>query len=537
MVGLGNAPHLRAPPHSHQGLRMHPDLLIPILYLAIVAWIGVRVSTGAKDAESLFLGGRSLGFGVVGTSLFASNVSSTTLIGLAGAAYASGIAVASYEWMAALALLFAAVFLVPIYLRGRVLTIPDYVERRFDRRARLYVAGVMIVLSLVVDTAGSLYAGALVLTVFIPGLPLWPTLIGLGLFVGLYTAAGGLKAVMLTDAVQAIILIAGSITLTILTFSDYHFSWAAVKAAVPAGHLHMVRPASDPELPWPGLVLGLPILGLYYWTTNQYISQRFLAAKSVDHARWGAVLAAALKLLPLFIMVLPGAMALGLVPDLARPDEVFPVLVRDYLPIGARGLMIAAIMAAIMSTIDSTLNASAAIAVYDIAGLDRKTVSERTLLWIARLTTLAFMALAIAWAPLIQRFPGIFAYLQEVFAYAVPPVAAIYLGGVFWRGAQRGAGFWALVVGHLCGLTLFVGSKSGWWPLHFTINAFLLFVISLAALVVASRLTRIRTAPDPVTIWTPALSRVAPGTGLLRDYRFWGGLVVLGVAGSLVLFF
>jgi SSS family solute:Na+ symporter len=236
-------------------------------------------------------------------------------------------------------------------------------------------------------------------------------------------------------------------------------------------------------------------------------------------------------------MVLPGAMALGLIPDLARPDEVFPVLVRDFLPVGARGLMIAAIMAAIMSTIDSTLNASSAIAVYDIAGLDRKEVSPRRLLWIARLTTLGFMALAIAWAPLIEHFPGIFAYLQEVFAYAVPPVAAIYLGGVFWRGAQPRAGFWALLVGHLCGLVLFVGSKTGWWPLHFTVNAFVLFVVSLTTLVVASRRAPTRSAPDPATIWTPAVSRVAPGTSLVRDYRFWAGLVAMGVAGSVALFF
>lgn len=514
---------------------MNWDLLLPILYLAGVAWIGLRVGRGTQDAESLFLAGRGLGFGVVGTSLFASNVSSTTLIGLAGAAYATGIAVASYEWMAALALLFAAVFLVPIYLKTRILTIPDYIERRFDRRARVYVAGLMIFLSLVVDTAGSLYAGALVLTVFVPALPLWPTLIALGVFAGLYTAAGGLKAVMLTDALQAVILIAGSVTLTVLTFGEFGFDWGAVRAAVPDDHLHMIRPASDPDLPWPGLLLGLPILGLYYWTTNQYISQRFLAARNVDHARWGAVLAAGLKLLPLFIMVLPGAMAIGLLPDLARPDEVFPTLVRDLLPIGVRGLVIAAVMAAIMSTIDSTLNAASAIAVYDLARLDRKDIPQARLLRIARFTTLAFMVVAIAWAPLIQRFPGIFAYLQEVFSYAVPPVAAVYLGGVFWRRATRGSAVWALGLGHLAGLALFVGTKQGWWPLHFTVNAFVLFVTSGLVLVLAS-LRQPAETPDATTMWHPALSRVEPGQGLLRDYRLWAGVVTLGVIGSLLLF-
>jgi SSS family solute:Na+ symporter len=234
-------------------------------------------------------------------------------------------------------------------------------------------------------------------------------------------------------------------------------------------------------------------------------------------------------------MVLPGVMAVGLLPDLARPDEVFPTLVRDLLPVGVRGLIIAAIMAAIMSTIDSTLNAASAIAVYDLAGLDKKEIAPERLLWIARATTLGFMVVAIAWAPLIERFPGIFLYLQEMFAYVVPPVAAVFLVGVFWRGASRGSATWALAGGHLAGLTLYTGTAQGWWPLHFTLNAFLLFVFSALVLVVRSILD----GPGPVdanALWTPAMSRVEPGTGLLADYRFWSVLVTLGVLGSLLLF-
>lgn len=515
---------------------MHWDLLIPILYLAVVAWIGLRVGRGTQDAESLFLAGRGLGFGVVGTSLFASNVSSTTLIGLAGAAYATGIAVASYEWMAALVLVFAAIFLIPIYLRTQILTIPDYMERRFDRRTRVYVAALMMFLSVIVDTAASLYAGALVLTVFIPNLPLWPTLIGLGVFAGLYTSAGGLKAVMLTDVVQAVILIVGSIVITWFAFAEFGFEWASVRAAVPDGHLHLIRPASDTELPWPGLVLGLPILGFYYWTTNQYISQRFLAAKNLDHARWGTVLAAGLKVLPLFIMVLPGVMAIGFLPELARPDEVFPTMVRDLLPLGLRGLVIAAVMAAIMSTIDSTLNAASAIAVYDLAELQRRNLPPARLLLIARLTTIGFMIIAIAWAPMIARFPGLFAYLQEVFAYAVPPVAAVYLGGIFWRGAKRSAAFPTLAIGHIAGLSLFAATKLGWWSLHFTVNAFLLTVFCAVTLIVFSRGDGEEVAQEDGTLWYPALSAVTPGQGLLKDYRLWATMVVVAVALSVLVF-
>ncbi|MBX3133408.1 MAG: sodium/solute symporter [Gemmatimonadaceae bacterium] len=516
---------------------MHWDLVLPVLYLVVVAWIGLRVGRGTQDAESLFLAGRGLGFGVVGTSLFASNISSTTLIGLAGAAYASGIAVASYEWMAALVLLFAAVVLVPVYLRARILTLPDYVEQRFGRRARLYVAGVMVFLSVVVDTAGSLYAGALVLTVFLPQLPLWPTLIALGLFAGLYTAAGGLKAVMLTDALQAGVLLVGSLMITWAAFGHYDFSWSAVRAAVPDDHLHLVLPANDPNLPWPGLLLGLPVLGLYYWTTNQYITQRFLAARSVDHARWGAVLAAGLKVLPLFIMVLPGAMALGIVPGLERADAVFPTLARDLLPVGLRGLVIAAVMAAIMSTIDSALNAASAIVVYDLAALHERGLPPARLLRVARLTTLGFMVFAIAWAPMIARFPGIFAYLQEVFSYVVPPVAVVFIGGVLWRGATRQAAMPALLAGHAVGLALFVATRVGAWPLHFTVNAFLLAVVSSVALVAASRRGGETPEAGHVTLWSPALARVAPGTPWRRDYRVWASVVAAAVVATVLVFF
>ncbi len=515
---------------------MNWDLLIPILYLAGVAWIGLRVGSGTQDARSLFLADRGLGFGVVGTSLFASNVSSTTLIGLAGAAYVTGIAVSAYEWMAALILVFAAIFIVPIYVRTQILTIPDYMERRFDRGARVYVAALMMFLSVIVDTAASLYAGALVLTVFVPGLPLWPTLIGLGVFAGVYTSVGGLKAVMLTDVAQAVVLIVGSLVITYFAFAEYGFDWAGVRAAVPEGHLHLIRPASDTELPWPGLLLGLPILGFYYWTTNQYISQRFLAAKNLDHARWGTVLAAGLKLLPLFIMVLPGAMAIGFLPDLARPDEVFPTMARELLPVGLRGLVIAAVMAAIMSTIDSTLNAASAIAVYDLAQLQKRDLAPKRLLLIARLTTIGFMIVAIGWAPMIARFPGLFAYLQEVFAYAVPPVAAVYLGGIFWRGARRSAAMPTLAIGHVAGLSLFAATKLGWWGLHFTVNAFILAVFSAVVLVIASVGRPREPAPDAGTLWSPSLATVTAGQSVLKDYRLWAALVVVAVAASILVF-
>lgn len=512
------------------------DLAVPLLYLSLVAGIGWRVSRSTHSDDDLFLAGRSLGWSVVGLSLFASNISSTTLIGLAGAAYNRGIAVAAYEWMAALALVFAAIVLLPLYLRNRIQTLPDYIEQRFDRRARRYVSGIMIFLSIVVDTAGSLYAGALVLQVFVPQLPLWPTLIGLGVFAGLYTSAGGLKAVMLTDAIQAVILLAGSVAITVVCFHAFDWSWLAVLEATPPDHLRMIRAASDDDLPWPGLLLGLPVMGLYYWTTNQYISQRFLAARNLSEARRGALFAAALKLLPLFIMVLPGAMAVSLFPDLERGDEVFPTLVKELLPVGLRGLVLAGLIAAIMSTIDSALNAASALTLYDLVGLEERQLSQRTRLRIARGTTLGFMLVAIGWAPVIRQFPGLFAYLQQVFAYAVPPVAVVFIGGALWSRAHHKAAWVTLLGGHLLGLTLFAWSQTGHWPLHFTIDAGLLTIASSILLAVSSWFYQQRSpAPAPkrsvLFRWEDAAAN--PSLPWYRDYRA-GTVVVVSLVALIV---
>lgn len=500
------------------------DAVLPIIYLVAVGWLGWRVGRGTHNADQLFLAGRSLGFGVIGLSLFASNISSTTLIGLAGAAYSSGIAVSSYEWMAALVLLFAALVLVPLYLRNRVRTIPDYLAQRFDPRLKRYTGVLMIFLSIIVDTAGSLYAGALVLQVLVPGLPLWPTIMLLGIFAGLYTAAGGLRAVMLTDVIQALVLLIGSGVLVIACFARFDYSWSAVHAALPPGHLSMIRPVNDPELPWPGLLFGLPVLGLYYWTTNQYISQRFLAARNEDHARWGALLAAFLKLSPLFLMVLPGAMAVHLYPGLESADQVFPLLVRELLPVGLRGLVIAGLLAAIMSTIDSTLNAASAVALYDLADLEKRQFSARTQLRIGRLTTLFFMVIAIAWAPVIQQFPGLFSYLQQVFSYAVPPVAVVFVGGALWSRAQPTAALLSLIMGHAVGLTLLVLSQLNLWHLHFTLNAAVLTVFSAIVLVLASLGGKV--AAPPGTVWNRTMAKMTRPMPWWQDYR-WQSLAVI----------
>ena len=407
-----------------------------VLVLLVICW---RVSRRSPDADELFLAGRTLGAGVVGLSLFASNISSTTLIGLPGAAWSSGIAVANYEWMAALVLLFSALFVVPVLLGNRVTTVPELLERRFDARLRKYLSAVSVFLSIVLDTAGSLFAGALVLQVFFPVLPLAPTIAVLALFAGLYTAAGGLRAVVYTDALQSVVLLVGSAVLATVVFAQFDYSWAAVVASVPEGHMSLIRPLDDPELPWLGTMIGLPVLGFYYWTMNQYVSQRLLGARSVEAAGRGALLAAALKLLPLFLMVLPGAMAVALLPDLQRGDEVFPRLVGEYAPVGLAGLILAGLLAAIMSSVDSALNSASTLITVDFIQPRRPGLDARALARLGRIITLGLMVLAAVWAPMIDRFPGLFAYLQQTFAYVTAAGGGVPAGPVVeTAGRHRG---------------------------------------------------------------------------------------------------
>lgn len=456
------------------------DYVVLAAYVLVVIVVALRVSRASPDADELFLAGRSLGVGVVGLSLFASNISSTTMIGLPGAAWASGISVANYEWMAALVLAFTAVFVAPLLIRARVTTVPELLGRRFSPAMRTYLSAVTLFLSLVLDTAGSLYAGALVLKMFFPALQLAPTCAAIALFAGLYTAAGGLRAVAYTDVVQALVLLGGSLLLAVLVFGEFGYSWSAVVDRVDPAKLSLIRPLDDPALPWLGTLIGLPILGFYYWTMNQYVSQRLLGARDARTAGRGALLAAALKLLPLFLMVLPGVMATALYSDLARPDTVFPRLVADYAPVGVAGLILAALLAAIMSSVDSTLNSASTLIIVDFVQPHRPTLETHRLALLGRVCVFVLVALAAIWAPMIDRFPGLFAYLQQTFAYVTPPLVAVFLLGLYTRIGARAA-LYGTLSGHAVSAVAFAGSLAGWHAVHFTIVAGLLFAVTVVA--------------------------------------------------------
>lgn len=506
-----------------------------VLIIAITLYVMRRTETG----EDLFLAGRSLGWGVIGFSLFASNISSTTLIGLSGAAFSDGIAISNYEWMAGLVLVFMSFVVIPVFLRRQITTIPEYLDHRYNPLCRKYFSALTILMSILVDAAGGIFAGALVLQIFFPELSLFYTCVAIAIFAGLYTAAGGLKAVVYTDVLQAIILIIGACAITFYVFGEYDFSWATVKAALPSEHLSLIQPIDDPVLPWPGTLIGVPILGFWYWATNQYITQRILGARSLEDARWGANFAGFLKLTPLFIMVLPGAMAYGIYDNIDNPDQIFPHLINDYLPVGLKGIVVAGLFAAIMSTIDSTLNSASTLIVKDFVekegGIDL--TPQQVKKW-GRWTTCILMVIAALWAPNVIHFEGLFAYLQQAFAVVVPPVVALFFMGLLWRGVTALAATATLFIGHGVGVVMFVLGQMGLWHLHFTMTVGIVTAFCFLLLWGLSLLTKHSKEEAPHVVWSKkdmlhSLSHVA----WYKDYRIHATCVVGLTIVMLIAFF
>ncbi len=511
------------------------DYVAIAVYFSITALIGVWVARGKTTSEDLFLAGRTLGPLAVGFSLFAANVSSDTLIGLPGAAYRTGISAANYEWMAGVVLIFAALFVLPVLMRARVTTMPELMERRFDTRMRKYLSAVTLFLSIVLDTAGSLYAGALIITTFIPGLTLWETTLMVAVFTGIYTAAGGLRAVVYTDVMQAIVLLVGAAVLATIVFGKFDYSWHNVVAAVHPDKLSLIRPIDDPGVPWLGLVTGLPIVGFYYWTMNQYVVQRILGARDIRSAGRASIIAASLKLLPLFLMTLPGAMASALLPGLSHPDQVFPTMVEKFIPTGLTGLILAGLIAALMSTCSATLNSAATLVTMDFIQPRRPGMSQERLARAGRIVTVVITLLAALWAPMIRHFQGLWAYLQQVFAFVASPLVATFLFGLWSKRLGPSAALRGLVSGHVFSALFFIAYVADWIPIHFTIIAGVVFAATGLFTWIWMRVLDARDRPAPDDRRIALIAR--EGLGRVPDDVLWAAGGVLAATAAIIAVF
>ena len=463
------------------------DFGIIIFYLLAVVALGFYFGKKHKNAEDYFLAGRNLTWPIIGFSLFASNMSSNSLVGLAGAGYKDGFSVYSYEWMAVVILIVFAVFFLPFYLKNKIFTIPEYLEKRFSYVVRAYASMIAIVLNVLVDIAATLYAGGLVINLIFPQFTLLQIIVGLALIAGVYTITGGLSSVMYTDAVQAVILILGSAMITLFAYNEVG-GWDAVYAITDASHFDVMKPIDDDGMPWPSVFTGVLLIGFYFWGTNQYITQRTLASRDIRQGQWGAMFAGFLKLSILFIMIFPGAFARVMYPDMTEMDMIYPTMLFDLLPPGLLGIVLAGLIAAMMSSLDSGLNSVSTLVTMDFVKKFKPNADSKWLMNVGRIITAIVMVIAILWAPKIGEFEKLWDYLQNTLAWFCPPIVALFVMGLFFKRTNNTGAVASIVVGFSL-TSLLIGHKlteSSYVLPNFLYVAFLHFVICCVVMLLFS---------------------------------------------------
>lgn len=466
------------------------DILTFVGFFAVVIGISLYKARNESSSADYFLAGRSLGFGLIGFSLIASNISTEHFVGMAGQGFGSvGMAVASYEWMAAVTLVFVGLYLLPRFLRSGIYTIPEYLEYRFNAASRLIMAIFMMIMYVAVALASILYSGAIGLsTIF--DLDLTIGVWAIGIVAGLYTVYGGLKAVVWTDLFQGGALLIGGLVVMVLGFMAVGGPAAFFEQN--ADKLHVILPADHPEIPWTALVLGLWIPNLFYWGLNQFIVQRTLGARSLRDGQLGIMLAAGIKVFIPFIIILPGIMAFQLYADqITNPDQAYPTLIREILPTGLRGIMFAALFGAVLSSLDSMLNSASTIFTMDLykRHLNPEATTKK-LMRTGQVATGVFVLIACLIAPLLANpeFGGIFTYIQMFQGFISPGIVTVFLFGLVVRKAPPAAAIAALL-GNVVIYGLLLWTLPDESFLNHMAITFLLLVALMAVITVVKPLT------------------------------------------------
>lgn len=543
------------------------DIAIIVVYILGIIWYGISKGK-QQSSEEYFLAGRDMTWPVVGISLFAANIGSNTLIGLTSDAYQTNTAVYNYEWMAAVVLVFFAIFFLPFYLRSRVYTMPEFLERRYDSRSRYYFSFITIIGNVIIDTSSGLYAGNLILKIIFPEVSSTFIIIGLALAAAAYTIPGGLSSVVHTEVIQAVLLIIGSIIITYFCFVEVG-GWSGMMAGLDSlnGSGYLDKPAkdvfdmagpatNDAYMPWTGLLFGVPLLGFYFWANNQFMVQRVLSAKDLNHGRWGALFAGLMKVPVIFIMILPGVMAIVLFNDLDItglnysitndagqsvicdnladcPNMTYTVLLYQLLPTGILGLVIAGLLAAMSSSISATLNSASTLITMDFVSKINKNLTSKQLVRVGQFATVVLVLLAAFWTQYIEQISdSLWEYLQLVLGFIAPPVVAVFLLGLFWKRANGNGAFAALMAGLIFSVFMIVAGMYDFAPalteIHYLHKAPLLMLSCMVVHVIVSLMTP---APSQEVVdsltWNPGLFKAE--TEELRGLPWYKNYRILAV--------
>jgi SSS family solute:Na+ symporter len=529
------------------------DWIFVVIYLLAIAGISVWSIRKSKATTSdYFLANRNLGWFVIGASILASNVGSEHIVGLAGSAAQSGTVLGHYELHSYIVLILGWVF-VPFYLRSSVYTMPEFLERRFNPQARRLLTIIQLISYVIAKASVTIFAGALVFNQFL-GVDFWTGAIILVVVTGFYTVLGGLHAVMYTEAIQAIVLLLGSLILMVFGLREVG-GWDALMAAVPKEKLNMFPPLSDPEFPWLGILIASPIVGLWYWCTDQHIVQRCLAARNEQEARRGTIFAALLKLMPFFIFLIPGLIAFVLNQQgkiqLGDVNTAFPVMVKSIMPVGLRGVLAGGLLAALMASLASVYNACSTLYTIDIYKKSHPEATEQQLVKVGRIATAVIVLLGMAWIPLMGKVDdGLYNYLQSVQSYLAPPIAAVFLLGVFFRRLNDQGAYSSMVLGFILGmakLTMQIFQDefaAGSWMHQFATMNFLyfciyLFAFSIVVFVVVSMVTPAPTE-EKVAGLTFATTVAADKAASRASWNGWDvalSLLVVSIIVGVMLYF
>jgi SSS family solute:Na+ symporter len=523
------------------------DLCIIVAYILAILSVGVFSSRKTKvTGQVFFLAGRSLPWGVVGAALFASNISTIHLVGLTASGYNEGLVWGNFEWMAAFTLILLALVFAPFYFRSRISTLPEFLERRYSPASRSILAAMAILAALFIHIGMSLYAGAIVFQQFF-GISVIASILIVAVAVSTYTVLGGLRAVVLTESVNTVVLLVGACLITVFAIAALPghgiHSLAQFQAAVKPHQLNMLQTHSAAGLNWYAVFLGYPVLGVWYWCTDQTIVQRVLGARTEADAEFGPILAGFLKILPVFLLVLPGVIAYVLFRDQigANSNQTLPVLIAQLIPTGLKGVISAAVLAALMSAVSAALNSSGTLVAVDIVRRMRPQINDSQLVTVGRISSTVIMILAILWSTQGGRFSSIFAAINVIASDLAPPITTVFLFGVFWRRGTKEASIVTLLAGFLMGAVSFVvdlpvfGSTrliTDGLGISFLMQAWWMFCICSMIYVVVSLFTP---APAQASIegltWENPLS-VIFGRPLTtaRDPRVFASLLLLTMA-------
>jgi len=527
------------------------DSSIIIIYLVGILLIGIlSVRLKKMTSDGYFLAGRGLNWAMVGAALFASNISTIHLVGLAASGYNEGLVWGNFEWLASITLIMLGLIFAPFYFRSKISTLPEFLEKRYDSRSRTVLAFIAIIGALFVHIGMSLYAGAVVFETFF-GINVITSILVISIVTTIYTVLGGLKAVVVTETIQSVILILGAIVLTgfaLFALSDVGiYSFTELKSSLKPGQLEMLHTGEslkelggDTGLTWYACLLGYPVLGLWYWCSDQTIVQRVLGAKTKTDAQLGPVFAGFLKILPVFILVFPGVIGYVLFKDIIgeNANQALPVMINQLLPVGLKGVMAASLLAALMSTIAAALNSSATLVAVDIVKRINPATSDKQQIRAGRYAAIVVMLLAMAWSTQGDKFSSIFEAINKIAAAIAPPVAVVFLFGVFSKRGTKQAAFITLISGLILGIVAFCVDFepiSGYMYLSqglhilFMMQAWWLFVVCSIIYFTSSYTTQkpSKEITDNYTWDSPLAVIMKDKFKGLKDARLWSGVLIV----------